>query len=44
MAKKEYQKMKIHILKINNWIQPELLAQFFSNKYGIKGLSWLDRD
>ncbi len=36
--------MNIHTLKIDIWIKPELLAKLFSNKFGIKGLSWLDSD
>ena len=36
--------MKIHSLKINDWIDPEHLAHFLSSKFGEKGLSWLDSD
>ncbi|MBK16717.1 MAG: aminodeoxychorismate synthase component I [Prochlorococcus sp. SP3034] len=36
--------MKIHKIKINNWIEPEMLAKVFSQKYGNEGFSWLDSD
>ena len=36
--------MKIHRIKINNWIEPEILVLLFSEKYGNAGLSWLDSD
>ena len=36
--------MKIHSLKIKDWIEPEYLAHFLSSKYGENGLSWLDSD
>ena len=36
--------MKIHSEKIDTWIEPKLLAQLFSQKFGTKGLSWLDSD
>ena len=36
--------MKIHSIKINNWIDPEYIAHFLSSKFGEKGLSWLDSD
>ena len=36
--------MKIHKIKIDNWIEPEILALLFSTQYGNKGLAWLDSD
>ncbi len=36
--------MTIHNIKIEKWVEPELIAQLFSKKYGDKGLSWLDSD
>ena len=36
--------MKIHSIKINDWIDPEYLAHFLSSKFGENGLSWLDSD
>ena len=44
MEPEQYKQMSIHTVKIDIWIKPELLAQLFSNKFGIKGLSWLDSD
>ena len=36
--------MKLHSVKIDTWIKPDLLAQLFSEQFGTKGLSWLDSD
>ena len=36
--------MKIHSIKIKNWIEPDQLAKFFVEIYGESGLSWLDSD
>ena len=36
--------MKLHSIKIDTWIKPDLLAQLFSKQFGTKGLSWLDSD
>ena len=36
--------MKLHSIKVDTWIKPDLLAQLFSEQFGTKGLSWLDSD
>ena len=36
--------MKLHSVKVDTWIKPDLLAQLFSEQFGTKGLSWLDSD
>ena len=36
--------MKIHKIKIDTWIEPEILARLFCQEYGNKGFSWLDSD
>ena len=36
--------MKIETAKLNKWIDPEVITQHLSKKFGKEGLAWLDSD
>ncbi|WP_288262757.1 anthranilate synthase component I family protein [uncultured Prochlorococcus sp.] len=36
--------MKIKKIPVNKWIDPELITHHLTNKFGDKGLAWLDSD